>query len=414
MPDGLVPVIAQLADGAREVFGVQLVGLYLVGSFALGAGDEHSDVDFIAAVTADPTDADVRELEALHARLFGLPSAWAQHLEGSYIPVDHLRAKASEPRRFVFFDNGSVRAARDEHDDTHVLRWVLREHGIPIVGPAPRTLVDAVTADQLRAECGPMLASYAAWAPEPSPVGRMSRWKQTYLVATICRILLTRANGHVPSKPDALAWAHEHVPVRWQPLVERAIADRPDPWRRVQEPADDPLIDETLGFVAWAVATGVGHAGPLREVDAIIDQLTWILDQVIVCLRDLTDPLLDWRPPIADGNDPRTIAGHILGATASYALGLGLGQPVSRDRVAEFHPGHAHRAALVADLTGLARDLRDAVAQDHDLDAAVIVSDGWVGPAATGTRRDALLEAIRHASIHLGELRLVRDLALAA
>lgn len=254
MPAELDLLVAQLAEGAREVLGQRLVGLHLVGSFALGAGDEHSGVDFIAAVTDRSTASEVRALEALHARLFALPTVWAQHLEGSCIPVDALRAKAPEARRFVYFDNGAISATMDDHDDTQVLRWVLRERGVPIVGPDPRTLVDEVTGDQLRAECGTMLDSYAAWAPEPSGVGRMSRWKQTYLVTTVCRIRLTREEGRVPSKPEALAWGREHLPERWRPFIERAIADRPDPWRRVCEVAENPPIDETLAFVRWAAA----------------------------------------------------------------------------------------------------------------------------------------------------------------
>lgn len=262
LPDELRSLLSRLSDGATAIFGERFVGLYLVGSFALGAGDEHSDVDFIAAVTDDPTDEDVRALEVLHTRLFTLPPAWAQHLEGSYIPVDALRAKAAEPRRFVFFDNGATTAFRDEHDDTHVLRWVLREHGIAVLGSDPRTLVDLVTAEQLREECSPMLDSYAAWAPETSPVGRMSRWKQPYLVVTVCRILFTRSEGTVPSKPAALAWGRGHLPARFGPLFEQASADRPDPWRRIHEAAPDPLVDETLAFVAWAVTEGRGIGDP--------------------------------------------------------------------------------------------------------------------------------------------------------
>jgi hypothetical protein len=245
-------LLARLASGARDVLGSRFLGLYLVGSFALGAGDEHSDVDFVAAVSDTLTEAEASALEALHARLFELPTVWAQHLEGSYIPVDALRAKASAPRRFVFFDNGAISSTMDDHDDSHVLRWVLREHGITIEGPDPRTLVDEVTDDQLRAESAQMLCACAAWAPEPCAVGRMSRWKQTYLVVTVCRIALTRSDGHVPSKPEALAWGIEHVPGRWRSLIERATIDRPDPWRRVHENADDALVDETLAFVQWA------------------------------------------------------------------------------------------------------------------------------------------------------------------
>src|SRR5690242_20601729 len=99
--------------------------MYLVGSFALGDADIHIDVDFIATVTEEPSDEDVARLEELHARLYRLPTHWAQHLEGSYIPVNALRAKGQVQRPFVFLDNGAVTLVRDTHDDTQVLRWVL-------------------------------------------------------------------------------------------------------------------------------------------------------------------------------------------------------------------------------------------------------------------------------------------------
>ena len=50
-----------------------------------------------------------------------------------------------------------------------------------------------------------MLSEYAAWVQEPSTVGRMSRWKQTYLVVTACRILDTIREGGVATKREALA-----------------------------------------------------------------------------------------------------------------------------------------------------------------------------------------------------------------
>jgi hypothetical protein len=53
-------------------------------------------VDFSAAVADELSDEDVADLEALHARLFRLPSHWAQHLEGSWSP--HSCAYLVHPR----------------------------------------------------------------------------------------------------------------------------------------------------------------------------------------------------------------------------------------------------------------------------------------------------------------------------
>src|SRR3954465_13824854 len=89
-PD-LNDVLAEFVEGLRRALGHGLVGAYLVGSFALGDADEHSDVDFIVVTAAEVTDAEIASLNALHGRLFALESPWAQHLEGSYVPAERFR-----------------------------------------------------------------------------------------------------------------------------------------------------------------------------------------------------------------------------------------------------------------------------------------------------------------------------------
>src|SRR5688572_442134 len=87
----LNPVRAQLVAGARGVLGEDFVGAYLQGSFAAGDSDEHSDVDFIIVTTTDLAEAQLNELQALHARIYELDTSWAQHLDGSYFPRQVLR-----------------------------------------------------------------------------------------------------------------------------------------------------------------------------------------------------------------------------------------------------------------------------------------------------------------------------------
>lgn len=245
-------VLAELVTGARAALGDGLCGVYLHGSFALGDADEHSDVDFLAVTADEPTDEEVARLQALHARLYALPSPWAQHLEGSYVPRAGLRRKSGET--YWFLDNGATELVRDTHCNTQLVRWVLREHAIVLYGADPDTLVDPVSPDELRAEARTMLDDYVAWAREPETARGMSRWTQPYLVTTFCRILHTLESGRIVSKRAALEWAREELPDEWRGLIQRALDDRPDPWRRVHERAEERVVADTLAFADYLSA----------------------------------------------------------------------------------------------------------------------------------------------------------------
>jgi predicted nucleotidyltransferase len=78
-------VLAAFVEGVRSVLRANLVGIYLQGSFAVGDADEWSDADFIVVTQIALGEEDRLPLDALHERLYQLPSRWAKHLEGSYI-----------------------------------------------------------------------------------------------------------------------------------------------------------------------------------------------------------------------------------------------------------------------------------------------------------------------------------------
>jgi L-ascorbate metabolism protein UlaG (beta-lactamase superfamily) len=111
-PD-LNAVLADLVSGVREILGENFVGAYLQGSFAVGDADEHSDVDFIVVTHDEVGEAAESQLQAMHERLFALPTHWAQHLEGSYVPKEQLRRVDPERRPWFYFDNGTTEPAWD-------------------------------------------------------------------------------------------------------------------------------------------------------------------------------------------------------------------------------------------------------------------------------------------------------------
>ena len=243
-------VLVELTAGVRQILAANFVGAYLVGSFAVGDADMHSDVDFVVVIETQLTKDQQSALQALHERLFALDVPWAQHLEGSYIPRDVLRSVEHERTQLFYFDNGSTKPAWDDHCNTAVVRWSLREHGIVLAGPDPIALVEPVAPEALRGEALLAAPEYASWSREPG----MSRWKQPYLVLSLCRVLRTIDSGRVVSKREAGEWAIGALDPAWADLIQAALDDRPDPWQRVHQAADVERAERTRAFVDYAVA----------------------------------------------------------------------------------------------------------------------------------------------------------------
>ena len=160
-------VLRELVASARSILADSFCGAYLQGSFATGEADVHSDVDFVV-VTHGEVEADQLDgLQEMHKRIHGLDVPWAQHLEGSYIPKALLRRRDSTRTPFLFLDNGASELVRDEHCDTAVVRWLLREHGVVLVGPDPKQLIDPVSPATLRSEALATMPEYASSARHP-------------------------------------------------------------------------------------------------------------------------------------------------------------------------------------------------------------------------------------------------------
>ena len=149
------------------------------------------------------------------------------------------------------------------------------------------------------------------------------------------------------------------------------------------------------------------------ELEVYALELAWVLDQLGVSLTGLSDDRVGDRPDKA-ANSPFTIVHHVIGATRTYALGLGCGRQVGRDRRAEFGDQPTSAAELLQRLASLKAELLDALSSLSPalLDERVLPSRELHGEGQLEeiSRRHAIVDSIRHAALHLGELRLTRDL----
>ncbi len=246
-------VLDELVSSASAILGENFCGAHLQGSFAVGDADVYSDVDFVIVTHGEVNASQEAALGVLHARLPTLDIEWAQHLEGSYIPKDALRRVDPSRRSYLYVDNGSTALERSNHDNTAVVRWVLREHGATLAGPDPKVLVVEVTAEDLRSEIRQALPVRTRDLRETAARDEQwNAWLQPYIVLVYCRMLHTLDSGRVASKRAAGRWALGALDPRWAPLIQRALDDRPDPWLRVHQPADPTMVAETWQFIDYA------------------------------------------------------------------------------------------------------------------------------------------------------------------
>lgn len=250
-PD-LNAVLATLIREVRAVLADDLVAACLQGSFAVGDFDEHSDVDFIVATRADLATAQAEALQAVHGRVFDLDCAWAQHLEGSYYPADVLRSAERVGEALWYLDNGSRALVRSPHCNTLVVRQTVRQHGIPLAGPAPVTLVEPIPVPRLQAE---IRATIIDWGAEilADPDRFRNRFYQGYIALNFCRMWCDLTLGTVGSKRRGAEWAKARLDPGWDDLIDRAWDTRPVPEVSVRTPPDPADFERTLALVALVI-----------------------------------------------------------------------------------------------------------------------------------------------------------------
>jgi len=246
-------VLQELVAGVTAILEDRLRGLWLIGSFASGDHDAHSDVDFLAAVGEDLPLETLAALQEMHGRIYAGSSPWSKRLDGSYVPTRVLKRRDPTRTKLPYLDNGCRVFVASAHCNRLVIRWMVREQGVALAGPDAKTLIDPIPVEEMQEE---VRAEMHEWAEEmlqlPDPVD--NGHYQPYAVLSFCRMLHTVETGGIASKPEAAVWACGALHARWRGLVDRALVARSDPARRAREQANAGDVRRTHEFVAYALA----------------------------------------------------------------------------------------------------------------------------------------------------------------
>jgi hypothetical protein len=146
-----------------------------------------------------------------------------------------------------------------------------------------------------------------------------------------------------------------------------------------------------------------------REVESFRQFIFDSIDRLVGCLDGLTSDQLNWRPPAPETNSLYVLASHIVGNAEQNLLGVLCGQPVARNRAAEF----AAAGETAEPVRRRWQELRAQMEAALDVLPPSRLDQELKHPRGMLTGREVLTLQARHAAEHLGQAELTRQLLLA-
>lgn len=223
IPEAVQPILKEYLRRTETRLVGLIQAIYLVGSIALGEFNEQfSDIDFITILNRKATSLELEHLRNVHQAIENQHPRWK--MSGRYIQESDLgKTKESLALHPHVHDGTFHLAVRDGIN--WVTWWELKNGGIPMVGPEPRTLPFTVDRDLLMTEMRENLNSYwRSWTRQPRQVMILySDWGIQWAVLGVLRQFYTFRENSITTKMRAGEYALECLPEAWHPLIQEAI-----------------------------------------------------------------------------------------------------------------------------------------------------------------------------------------------
>lgn len=245
-------VLYFLAQGVYDIFGDDLVGIYLTGSLSYGdfcVG--RSDID-LAVVLKEPVLPEKIELvKKLHSDVEKKYKKWSKKIECSYISLEMLHSilPPKNPRPYI---GGGVFYPEAPYGNEWIInQYFLYKHGIAIIGPIFKTLIKPVDITDVKKAS--IRDLFVEWEPKIADLVYLAdSHQQSYVVLNLCRILYAVMNNDAVSKKTAAQWVEKEYP-QWKDLIEVA-----ESWHYGLKMEQQK---EVINFIKFVVAEvkGVGN-----------------------------------------------------------------------------------------------------------------------------------------------------------
>lgn len=219
LPRGIQKFLFEIKDAFHTIFGNNLFGIYLYGSLSYNAFDPgRSDIDGVVVTWKKLSKKEIANIRSWYAKL-SCANQLAKRMEFSFVQNNNLFTDGMTISRAPQLWNGRLYIRKDSDGNNPIVWKNIRDCGIALYGPAPKTFVPPVPKDLIVRSQMTELAFIARKAEQwmKIPANRL------YIVTTLCRIAYTLKKYRLAPKKTALAWCRRTFPQKWHPLIAQAL-----------------------------------------------------------------------------------------------------------------------------------------------------------------------------------------------
>lgn len=251
----------------RDIFGQDLLGMYLYGSAIVGGLQKYSDIDLFVVSNRATTRAEKARLATALLEISGI------YMKSEKLPIEMTIVDKSEinpwqyPPRFDFQYGDWLRT---QFEEGNIEPWSSKEM------PDLALLVTQI-----------LLASHTLFGAHPAQLLCKVPYNDfmtaiTYglphlmlelesdvrnVLLTLARIWSTVATDAIRSKPAAAEWVISYLPEKYRPVIARAksicIGEEKEHWEDIQElikPCADYMLGETRNKISEMQLTNINRS----------------------------------------------------------------------------------------------------------------------------------------------------------
>jgi hypothetical protein len=223
IPESVRPILEDYLSLTNKELPDLIGGFYIVGSIALdGFNERFSDVDFVAVLNRNMAQGEIEKLSTIHQLVEKHFPKWK--LSGCYLRNDNLGRLENEIKPHPYYHDGKFHK-EGYFEINSITWWILKNHGIAIIGKEAADLPFTVDWDLLIARMKENLNSYwLGWTNRMDGfLVMLSDWGIQWTILGVLRQYYTLRENSITTKTRAAEYALTCLPGRWHPLIQEAI-----------------------------------------------------------------------------------------------------------------------------------------------------------------------------------------------
>jgi len=226
IPEALIPTLKSYLSLIEKRLPSFLDAFYVVGSIALAEFNPHfSDVDFVAVISQNATNHEIEIVRKIHQEVEKQYPRWK--LSGMYLLQHDLGKSKEEIDERLIFHDGRLKLQAN-FDASPVTWWILKNHGVPILGSDPRDWPITVDEQQLVQWTKENMNTYwKSWTQRPGKLIMMlSDWGIQWTVLGVTRQFYTIREKRITTKQRSGEYAVGVLPQKWHRIIKETIRVR--------------------------------------------------------------------------------------------------------------------------------------------------------------------------------------------